>query len=92
MQAKASANITALTEHVEQLKRTDEELGAMPVPGVDELVASVWPLYEQLVRLVAEDNAITDTLFHLGRALDKGVMALDMYLKVGRVCGGVRVA
>ena len=49
---------------------------------MDELAVSPWPLYEQLVRLVAEENAIADTLFQLGRALNKDVINLDMYLKV----------
>lgn len=66
-----------------QVLRTYE---SKPLPSTDDLVVSPWPLYEQLVKLVAEDNAITDTLFHLAKALDTGVVGLDMYLKVCYTC------
>lgn len=38
----------------------------------------------RLIDLVAEDNAIEDTLYHLGRALHAEVIDLDRFLKQTR--------
>ena len=43
----------------------------------------------RLINLVAEDNAIEDTIYHLHRALNAGKLDLDKFLKVhspARVC------
>ena len=36
----------------------------------------------RLINLVAEDNAIEDTIYHLHRALNAGKLDLDKFLKV----------
>jgi hypothetical protein len=41
---------------------------------------------ERLIDLVADDNAIEDTIFHLGRALDAERIDLDRFLKVSLEC------
>jgi hypothetical protein len=38
----------------------------------------------RLIDLVAEDNAIEDTIYHLARALDTERIDLDRFLKVRR--------
>ena len=38
--------------------------------------------YHRLVDLVAEDNAIEDTIYHLHRALNAGRIDLDRFLRV----------
>ena len=36
----------------------------------------------RILRLYAEENAIDDTIYYLGEALRKGVIELDVFLKV----------
>jgi len=43
-----------------------------------------------LIDLVAEDNAIEDTIYHLARALDAERIDLNTFLKVRVCCHGHR--
>lgn len=52
--------------------------------GVDEVVCSISIVHNQLIDLVAEDNAISDTIYHVTRALDAERIDLDRYLKAVR--------
>jgi ESCRT-I complex subunit TSG101 len=52
--------------------------------SVDEVVCSISIVHNQLVDLVAEDNAISDTIYHVTRALDAERIDLDRYLKAVR--------
>jgi ESCRT-I complex subunit TSG101 len=42
---------------------------------------TIW-LTGRLIDLVAEDNAIEDTIYHMTRALDNERIDLDRYMKV----------
>ncbi|KAG9042631.1 hypothetical protein FS837_010615 [Tulasnella sp. UAMH 9824] len=61
-----------------------QELRRKGDPEVDELVCSTTIVYNQLINLVAEDNAIEDTIYHLHRALNSGRIDLDRFLRVRR--------
>jgi ESCRT-I complex subunit TSG101 len=52
--------------------------------SVDEVVCSISIVHNQLVDLVAEDNAISDTIYHVTRALDAERIDLDRYMKAVR--------
>ena len=39
-------------------------------------------LYYRILRLYAEENAVDDTIYYLGEALRKGIIELDVFLKV----------
>ncbi|KAK7467114.1 Suppressor protein stp22 of temperature-sensitive alpha-factor receptor and arginine permease [Stygiomarasmius scandens] len=54
-------------------------------PEVDELVCSTTIVHNQLINLVAEDNAIEDTIYHLHRALSTGRIDLERFLRTTRV-------
>jgi ESCRT-I complex subunit TSG101 len=41
---------------------------------------------DRLINLVAEDNAIEDTIYHLHRALNAGRIDLERFLRVRHVC------
>lgn len=41
-------------------------------------------LKNRLINLVAEDNAIEDTIYHLHRALNTGRIDLERFLRVSR--------
>ncbi|KAF9060951.1 Vps23 core domain-containing protein [Rhodocollybia butyracea] len=53
--------------------------------SVDELICGPTIVHNQLINLVAEDNAIEDTIYHLHRALNSGSIDLDRFLKTTRV-------
>ena len=53
-------------------------------PGVDELVCGESVVHNQLIELVAEDLALEDTIYQLGKALSGESVNLDLekFLKV----------
>ncbi|KAF9510778.1 hypothetical protein BS47DRAFT_1331497 [Hydnum rufescens UP504] len=63
--------------NIAEMKRKGE-------PEVDELVCSTTIVYNQLIDLVAEDNAIEDAIYHLHRALNAGRIDLDRFIKATR--------
>jgi len=63
------------------------ELEAKGEVGVDEVVCGISIVHNQLIDLVAEDNAIEDTIYHLSRALDAERIDLDRFLKSIRSLG-----
>ncbi|KAM5535230.1 hypothetical protein V8D89_011166 [Ganoderma adspersum] len=66
-------------------ERNVGELRRKGDPEVDEMVCSTTIVYNQLVNLVAEDNAIEDTIYHLHRALNAGRIDLERFLRTTRV-------
>ncbi|KAH8099475.1 UEV domain-containing protein [Cristinia sonorae] len=70
---------------VEAAERNVNELKRKGDPEVDELVCSTSIVHNQLINLVAEDNAIEDTMYHLHRALNAGRIDLERFLKTTRV-------
>lgn len=50
---------------------------------IDDVIVPTAPLYKQILNLYAEENAIEDTIFYLGEALRRGVIDLEVFLKVG---------
>lgn len=51
----------------------------LPAPPLTNLVS---PFVFRLINLVAEDNAIEDTVYHLHRALNTGRIDLERFLRV----------
>ncbi len=51
------------------------------LPGVDELLVAPTVVGQQLYRTVAEERALEDVGYVLAKALDKGRIGLDAYLK-----------
>lgn len=49
---------------------------------IDDVIVPTAPLYKQILNLYAEENAIEDTIFYLGEALRRGVIDLEVFLKV----------
>ncbi|KAF8503348.1 UEV-domain-containing protein [Russula emetica] len=74
-----------LREVVQTAERGVSELKRKGDPPVDELVCSTSIVHNQVVDLVAEDNAIEDTIYHLHRALNAGRIDLDRFLRTTRV-------
>lgn len=59
-------------------------------PEVDEIVCSSTVVYNQLLELVAEDAALEDTIYHLGRALNSEIANIDLEQFLKRVRGLAR--
>ncbi|KAH9946184.1 UEV-domain-containing protein [Epithele typhae] len=66
-------------------ERNVAELRRKGDPEVDEMICSTTIVYNQLINLVAEDNAIEDTIYHLHRALNAGRIDLERFLRTTRV-------
>lgn len=73
-----------LEQTVEAAKQRIAELHAREEPDIDGVLSATSLVGNQLIELVAEDNAIEDTLYHLGRALNSEVLDLDRFLKQTR--------
>lgn len=76
--------------NIELLKKKDEELSEALEKmenqtennDIDDIIVPTAPLYKQILNLYAEENAIEDTIFYLGEALRRGVIDLEVFLKV----------
>jgi len=79
-----SSVVRRLAEVVSQTESRVEDMKRKGEPAVDELVCSSDVVYNQLFDLVAEDNAIEDTIYHLHRALNAGRIDLERFLRTTR--------
>jgi ESCRT-I complex subunit TSG101 len=77
--------IAKLSDSVQSAERNLGELRRKGDPEVDELVCATTIVHNQLINLVAEDNAIEDTIYHLHRALNAGRIDLERFLRTTRV-------
>ncbi|KAF8507247.1 UEV domain-containing protein [Gautieria morchelliformis] len=71
------ATVNSVEVNLHELRRKGD-------PEVDELICSTTIVYNQLINLTAEDNAIEDTIYHLHRALNAGRIDLDKFLRTTR--------
>ncbi|KAJ3799906.1 Vps23 core domain-containing protein [Lentinula aff. detonsa] len=76
---------TRFRQTVEAAERNVQMLRNKGDVSVDELICGPTIVHNQLINLVAEDNAIEDTIYHLHRALNSGSIDLDRFLKTTRV-------
>jgi len=70
---------------VNQAEKNIAELRRKGDPEVDEMVCATSIVHNQLINLVAEDNAIEDTIYQLHRALNAGGIDLERFLRTTRV-------
>lgn len=75
---RLESSVNEITESIRSLQAKEE-------PDPDSMVLATSIVGNQLVDLVAEDNAIEDTLYHLGRALNAERIDLDRFLKQTRM-------
>ncbi|KAJ3857809.1 UEV-domain-containing protein [Lentinula lateritia] len=81
-----SLNVSSrLRQTVEAAERNVQVLRDKGDVSVDELICGPTIVHNQLIDLVAEDNAIEDTIYHLHRALNSGSIDLDRFIKTTRV-------
>ncbi|KAF4614691.1 hypothetical protein D9613_003029 [Agrocybe pediades] len=70
---------------VQQAESNIADLRRKGDPEVDELVCATSIVHNQLINLIADDNAIEDTIYHLHRALNAGRIDLERFLRSTRV-------
>lgn len=82
-QAEVDRNIDVLKKKDEELSEALEKMENQSENNdIDDVIVPTAPLYKQILNLYAEENAIEDTIFYLGEALRRGVIDLEVFLKV----------
>lgn len=84
-----SSNEQILHEAMRDADRIKESVGQREVPAVDEVLVAPTVVGEQLYGLVADERSIADAMFLLSRALDKGRIEGDVFVKVSCATCGV---
>ncbi|KAK2466951.1 hypothetical protein APHAL10511_001209 [Amanita phalloides] len=74
-----------LHDTVNNAEKNVAELRRKGDPEIDEMVCATSIVHNQLINLVAEDNAIEDTIYQLHRALNAGRIDLERFLRTIRV-------
>lgn len=64
-----------ISEVVSKLESNSENL------EIDEAVVTTAPLYNQILNLFAEENAVEDTIYYLSESLRKEAIDLEVFLK-----------
>ncbi|SHO79150.1 Similar to S.cerevisiae protein STP22 (Component of the ESCRT-I complex) [Malassezia sympodialis ATCC 42132] len=70
---------------IQQAQQQTAELQARADPDVDHMLCPTSIAENQLLQLMAEDLALEDTLYQLGRALYADQLPLDRFLKHARI-------
>ncbi|KAA8913295.1 ESCRT-I component [Sphaerosporella brunnea] len=78
-----------LRERIAMADRVIHDCRTRELPDVDSMVVAGSVVETQLYDLVAEDMAIEDTIYVLGKALDRERIGLDVFLKVRTVVGAL---
>ncbi|KAF9428156.1 hypothetical protein BGZ94_003236 [Podila epigama] len=81
LNAKIQYNITTLSRCIEQLTSKIEQIRSWPEEPVDEIICGSSVVHNQLFELVAEEIAIEDTIYYLGKALSQDKVELNAYMK-----------
>ncbi|KAK9473244.1 UEV-domain-containing protein [Dipodascopsis tothii] len=79
--AAFEANKQILADKIAQAERVIQDAQTRPDVDIDEVVCAETAAFNQLYELVADDLAIDDTIYVLGKALDRERVRLDVFLK-----------
>ncbi|KAL1914821.1 uncharacterized protein VTP21DRAFT_7913 [Calcarisporiella thermophila] len=82
---KIELNMVILKRKCDEIQETIDKASQIPEMQVDELICGTTVVYNQLIEQVAEENAIADTIYYLGKALDHGRLDLAVFLKHVRI-------
>ena len=77
-----ASNEQVLKGAMVEADRVMEDARRRQAPDVDDVLVAPTMVGGQLYTLAAEEKGIADTLFVLGRALDKGRVSADVFVKV----------
>lgn len=84
LDAALSSNEKILHDAMHQADRVMEDARRRKVPDVDDVLVAPTVVGGQLYALCAEEKACADAMFVLGRALDKGRVSSDVFVKQTR--------
>lgn len=82
LDAALAANEQILKGAMMEADRVMEDARRRKAPEVDDVLVAPTLVGGQLYTLAAEEKGIADTLFVLGRALDKSRIGADVFVKV----------
>jgi ESCRT-I complex subunit TSG101 len=85
LDAALSSNEQILKGAMVEADRVMEDARRRQAPDVDDVLVAPNYVGGQLYTLAAEEKGIADALFVLGRALDKGRVSADVFVKVSSV-------
>ncbi|KAI9263185.1 UEV domain-containing protein [Phascolomyces articulosus] len=77
-------NIQILRTRGKEIEEITSTVNSMPDLAVDEALCGTTVVYNQLFDLVADDNAIVDTIYYLGKALNTERIDLVTFMKCTR--------
>jgi len=81
-QADVDNDIKLLTQKNEEISEVVTKLEANSDNlNIDEAVVTTAPLYNQILNLFAEENAVEDTIYYLSESLRKEAIDLELFLK-----------
>lgn len=84
LDAVLASNEKILRDAMVEADRVMEEGRRRKAPDVDDVLVAPTVVGGQLYTLAAEEKGIADALFVLGRALDKGRIGADVFVKQTR--------
>ncbi|TPX08080.1 uncharacterized protein E0L32_010280 [Thyridium curvatum] len=84
LSALVQANTSALHEALRRADGVIEDSARRPAPGIDELLVAPTVVANQLYDLVAEERALADAVFVLGRAVERGRVSPAVFAKMTR--------
>jgi ESCRT-I complex subunit TSG101 len=82
LDAALASNEQALKGAMVEADRVMEDARRRKAPDVDDVLVAPTIVGGQLYTLAAEEKGIADALFILGRALGKGRVSIDVFVKV----------
>lgn len=80
-QRMVDTTVAALLTQRAPLENALAEMGGTGVIDVDDVITATAPVYNQLLELLAQDNALDDTMYHLTSALRNRQLKQEVYLK-----------
>lgn len=82
LDAALASNEQILKGAMVEADRAMDDARRRQAPDVDDVLVAPTVVGQQLYTLAAEERGIADALFVLGRALDKGRITADVFVKV----------
>ncbi|KAL2022256.1 hypothetical protein VTK56DRAFT_5866 [Thermocarpiscus australiensis] len=84
LSALLTSNSAILQDSLRQADAVVERSARHPAPDVDELLVAPTVVGNQLYELVAEERALADAIFVLGRAVERGRIAPQTFARMTR--------
>lgn len=84
LQSTLNSNTAALNQALAQADQLIRKVPSLTPPSIDDLLVAPTVVANQLYDLVAEEKALGDAIFNLGRAVEKGRIEPQVFVKMVR--------